>query len=135
MRNNFLTKDIVINKFKQESEQQYASWNDIIIAYKMDKLSFLKQRQMPKLSDRHVFPHLIPKMKVRYATEVLSRTVANFMNVVLTLSKGKILKLLINTMTIMLILVTHIINNIFFLQVFLILKRVKCVYRSVQKQR
>ncbi|XP_024869162.1 uncharacterized protein LOC112456716 isoform X2 [Temnothorax curvispinosus] len=47
-----------------------------------------RKRQMPKLNDRHIFPNLIPKMKVKYATQVISHTVANFINIVLTWNKG-----------------------------------------------
>lgn len=45
---------------------------------------------MPKLTVKHVIPHLIPKMRVKYAAEVFSRTVSNFMDIILYLSGGKI---------------------------------------------
>lgn len=54
----------------------------------MDKYSLFKQRQMPKLVDKHVIPPIIPKMRVKYATQVLSHTVANFMDVVLKINQG-----------------------------------------------
>lgn len=79
-----------MNKFTKRTVKRFATWNDIIIAYEMDKNSFFRQRQMPKLTDRHIFANVIPKMKVKYATQVLSHTVANFIDVVLTLNKGKI---------------------------------------------
>ncbi|XP_011699993.1 PREDICTED: uncharacterized protein LOC105457175 [Wasmannia auropunctata] len=85
VRNNLLTKDLLI---KNKDCEEFASWNDIIIAYEMDKYSFFKQRQLPKLTDKHVFPELIPKMKVKYATQVLSHTLANFIDVVMTLNQG-----------------------------------------------
>lgn len=88
VRNNLLTKDLVIDKYKKKNEQKFASWNDIVTAYEMDKFSYLRQRQMPKLTDKHIFTSFIPKMKVKYATQVLSHTVVNFMDVVLTLNKG-----------------------------------------------
>lgn len=84
VRNNLLTKDLVMDKFKKTTEKRFVTWNNIIVAYDMDKNSFLRQRQMPKLTDRHIFAHLIPKMKVKYATQALSHTVANFIDVVLT---------------------------------------------------
>lgn len=90
VRNNLLTKDLVNDKYKKESERQFASWKDIVVAYEMDKYSFLIQRQMPQLIDRHIYSHLIPKMKVKYATQVLSHTVANFIDLVLTWKKGKL---------------------------------------------
>lgn len=96
IRNNLLTKDLLINKNVKKDSEQFASWDDIITIYEMDKYSFLKQRQMPKLNDKHIFLNMIPKMKVKYATQVISHTVANFMDVVLTFNQGKIYYLYIN---------------------------------------
>ena len=59
-------------------------------AYKIDKHSLLRQRQLLKLTDRHILPHLIPKMKVKYAVEALSHNVANFMDIIITFNKGNI---------------------------------------------
>ncbi|KAL1505245.1 hypothetical protein ABEB36_004852 [Hypothenemus hampei] len=73
VRNNLVPKDLVA---------------DIQMAYEMDKYSLLKQRQMPKLTDKHIYSELIPKMKVKYATQVLSHSVANFLDVILTLKDG-----------------------------------------------
>lgn len=42
VRNNLLTKDLAINKYKKKHESEFASWNDIIRAYEMDKYSFLR---------------------------------------------------------------------------------------------
>lgn len=89
VRNNLLTKDLLIDKYKT-NEKCYACWKDIQQVYEMDKQSFLRQRQMPKLTRKHVIPELIPKMKVKYATQILSHTVANFMDVVLNLNEGTI---------------------------------------------
>ncbi|KYN27585.1 hypothetical protein ALC57_03044, partial [Trachymyrmex cornetzi] len=84
IRNNLLTKDLVNNKYEKESQKQYASWKDIIIAYEMDKYSLLTQRQMPKIIDRHIYANQIPKMKVKYAVQVISHTFANFIDLVIT---------------------------------------------------
>lgn len=43
-----------------------------------------------KLTDKHVMPQLIPKMRVKYAAEVLSKTVSNFIDIILHLNGGKI---------------------------------------------
>lgn len=92
IRNNFLLKDLWTNTNKKPNEDnKYACWDDIIIAYEMDNFSFLKQRQMPKLTDKHIYPKIIPKMRVKYATQVLSNTVSNFIDVILNLSEGKII--------------------------------------------
>lgn len=88
-----LTKDLLIDKYAKQNEKKYACWNDIITAYEMDKNSFLKQRQMPKFCDKHIYIQDIPKMKVKYATQVISHTVANFMDIILTLNLGNIYSL------------------------------------------
>ncbi|KYM96274.1 hypothetical protein ALC62_13090, partial [Cyphomyrmex costatus] len=80
IRNNLLTKDLVNNKYEKESQKQYASWKDIIIAYEMDKYLLLKHRQMPKIIDRHIYANQISKMKVKYAVQVISHTFANFID-------------------------------------------------------
>jgi len=77
VRNNLL-KDLVINKFQPELEKQFASWNDIVIIYEIDKYSFLKQRQMPKLTDKHVIRNVILKIRVKYVTEVISHVSCKF---------------------------------------------------------
>ena len=43
---------------------------------------------------KHIDPKLIPKMRVKYAAEVFSNTIANFIDVVLKLCGGKNLKLM-----------------------------------------
>jgi len=47
---------------------------------------------MKKLTDSYIFPHLIPKMKVKFTVQVLSHTVADFIDIILLLNKdGKII--------------------------------------------
>lgn len=58
-----------------------------IAAYEIDKYSLFRQRQMSKLNNKHIFQNIIPKMKVKYATQVLSHIVANFMDIILTLNQ------------------------------------------------
>jgi len=89
-RNNFLTKDTDIDFRKTCNEaKQYASWNHIDIIFEIDKNCFLKQRQLPKITEKHINPKSIPKMKVKYASQIFSKTLTNFMDVVLKLNKGK----------------------------------------------
>lgn len=42
VRNNLLTKDLLINK-NDRSNKQYGCWEDIITAYNMDRYSFFTQ--------------------------------------------------------------------------------------------
>lgn len=87
-----VTKDLWANRnCKRNEKKLFASWDDIVTAYEMDKFSRMRQRQMPKLTDRHVYKDLIPKMKVKFATQIFSNTVSNFIDVVLKLSGGKII--------------------------------------------
>lgn len=93
VRNNLLTKDLdtdITNK--SINEIKYASWDHVILTYEIDKLCFMK-RQLPKITKKHVDPKLISKMKVKYAAEIFSNTVSNFMDIVLKLSGGKARKI------------------------------------------
>lgn len=58
MRNNLLTKDLLIDKYKKHENKMYASWDHIIAAYEIDKYSLFRQRQMPKLNNKHIFQNL-----------------------------------------------------------------------------
>jgi hypothetical protein len=51
-----------------------ASWKDIEVFYDKDKS--LTIRSAPKLTERHLHPNNFVKMKVKYATQILSHTVA-----------------------------------------------------------
>ncbi|KYN04620.1 Putative nuclease HARBI1 [Cyphomyrmex costatus] len=81
VRNNLLNKHLLLNKDARlsERESQCASWDHIITAYEID-------RKMKKLTDSHIFPSLIPKMKVKFAVQVLSHTVADFIDMILSLN-------------------------------------------------
>lgn len=74
--------------------KQYASWKDIETIFEIDTNSTLKQRQVPKLTQKHIDPKLIPKMRVKYASQVFSKSVANFIDIILNLSNGKSIKAL-----------------------------------------
>ena len=73
LRNNLLTKNL---KFTlNDGIERVAKWSHIETAYKNDK-SCGSLRLMPKLTDLHVDKNRIKKMKVKYCTQVFSRTVA-----------------------------------------------------------
>lgn len=93
VRNNLLDKNLLFDKDVKYSERegQCASWQDITIAYEIDKKCFPHRRKMKKLTDSHIYPHLISKMKVKYAVQILSHTLADFIDMILTLNKGQII--------------------------------------------
>lgn len=76
-----------------KEDKQYASWSHIITCYDIDKNSFLKQRQLPKITEKHINPKLIPKMKVKHASQVFNKTFSNFIDVLLNFSDGKTITL------------------------------------------
>ncbi|XP_077279072.1 uncharacterized protein LOC143906696 [Temnothorax americanus] len=94
VRNNLLTKDLLLNKDAEYSERegQCASWDDITTAYAIDQKCFQHRRKMKKLTDSHIRPNLIPKMKVKFAVQVLSHTVADFIDMILTLNKDGVVQ-------------------------------------------
>ncbi|KYN12733.1 hypothetical protein ALC57_15092 [Trachymyrmex cornetzi] len=94
VRNNLLNKDLFLNKDARlsERESQCASWDHIITAYEVDRKCFQDRRRMRKLTDSHIFPPLILKMKVKFAVQVLSHTVADFIDMILSLDTDGIVQ-------------------------------------------
>ena len=66
-RNTLLKQDISAGGKK-------ASWNDIRLFYHQDKAK--QMRSAPRLTNVHVEPGAFKKMKVRYALQIFSRSVA-----------------------------------------------------------
>lgn len=93
VRNNLLNKHLMLNKnIYTDLKCRYASWDAIERLYAIDilnKYSDIQQRMMPKLINKHIYPNLIPKMKVKYAVQVLSHTVARYMAIVVSYKQGK----------------------------------------------
>ncbi len=67
IRNNLM-------KYTFKFGQYTATWQDIVNFYNKDKE--LPIRAAPKLTDKHIRPNNFAKMKVKYATQILSHTVA-----------------------------------------------------------
>lgn len=61
-------------KFKL-NEEYVASWSHIIQLYELDKNDF-DFKMLPKLTDAHVYPEKLKKMKVSVAAQVFSQRVA-----------------------------------------------------------
>ncbi|XP_025836406.1 uncharacterized protein LOC112906459 [Agrilus planipennis] len=70
IRNSLLTKDI---HFTQDGKEKVAIWSHILQLYRIDQGLY---KQCNKLTNEHVLPHKIRKMKVKIATQVFSHTVA-----------------------------------------------------------
>mgnify|MGYP002803931165 FL=1 len=67
VRNNLI-------KYDYHFDGKVASWRDIIALYNIDSKN--EYRCCPKLTNQHVFPNGFQKMKVKYATQVLSHSVS-----------------------------------------------------------
>jgi hypothetical protein len=76
IRNNLLERDAKFNW--KEPVEQIASWRDIITAYELDTGDF-DTRMMCKLTDQHVYPEKMKKMKVKLAAQVFSQRVSSTM--------------------------------------------------------
>jgi hypothetical protein len=68
VRNNLM-------KYNFHFGEKIASWDDIKVVYNRDQQQSL--RCCPKLTKKHINPNGFEKMKVKYATQVLSQTVAS----------------------------------------------------------
>ena len=67
IRNNLI-------KYTFKFRQYTATWQDILNFYNKDKE--LQIIAAPKLTDKHIWPNNFAKLKVKYATQILSHTVA-----------------------------------------------------------
>jgi len=75
IRNNLLTKDI---HFSIDGFQRIAKWEHIVQLYNTDS-AIPDSKMLPSLTDRHVIPGKIAKMKVKCATQVFSHRVSAIM--------------------------------------------------------
>lgn len=71
-----LTKDLVYKN--SEGVERKASRKHIVALYEMD-CGRLGERVCPKLTDEHVYPEKLRKMKVKNCTQALSRSVGVLM--------------------------------------------------------
>lgn len=82
IRNGLLEKDLY---FSKDGVQKVASWKHIVKMYEIDK-NRGAYSQFVKLTDEHVYPLKIKKMRVKNCTQVFSHTVATAMHVAAKLS-------------------------------------------------
>lgn len=77
IRNNLLTKDL---EYISEGKKHIAKWEHLILLHK-ENPGYKGVRLIPKLTDNHVVPEKLKrnKMKVKFATQTFSRTVATNM--------------------------------------------------------
>lgn len=74
IRNNLLTKNLT---YQKENVTKIAKWSHILL-YK-ENPGYKGIRLMPKLTESHCDPTKVPRMKVKYATQLFSQTVASNM--------------------------------------------------------
>ena len=65
-----------------------ASWNHIITAYEIDVHGDLIERHVPDLTEQHVYPGKINKMKVKHMMQVFSKKMFCFVDL-LAKASGK----------------------------------------------
>lgn len=71
IRNNLLNKDL---KYIENGKEKMAKWEDITNLHR-ENPGYRGIRLVPKLTDNHVIPNKINKMKVKFATQIFSQTV------------------------------------------------------------
>lgn len=71
-----LTKDL---KFTIDGVQRTDKWEHIVQLYNTDS-AIPDSKMLPRLSDKHVIPKNISKMKVKCATQIFSHRVSAAMN-------------------------------------------------------
>lgn len=75
-RNNLLNKNL---HFEMNGTKRVAKWEHLQQLYSVHS-SIPDAKMLPRLTDNHVVPEKIYKMKVRYATQVFSQRVSAIMN-------------------------------------------------------
>lgn len=70
LRNNFIN-----TKLKFKVNGHFVSWFDVIKTYEIDRKS-TTTRTLTKLTDIHLYPNNFQKMKVKYAAQIFSNSVA-----------------------------------------------------------
>lgn len=73
LRNNLLTKLLEIEVGSKE--RKYVSWDVVEAAYEKDKIRG-PDRHLKKITSVHVSPDNFQKMRVKYAVQVFSKTLA-----------------------------------------------------------
>lgn len=85
-RNNLLNKDLELDYIEADKnintnenvERKYASWDHVQMAYDIDQNGHALYKCMPKLTDAHIRPFKMKKMKVSCCTEAESETMSQF---------------------------------------------------------
>lgn len=77
MRNNFLTKYL---EYEDEdgTKKETEIWEVIRNAWYIDRILNPGNPRLSKITQEHIEKGKIPKMRVKYATQVLSNTMANW---------------------------------------------------------
>lgn len=75
VRNNMITKNIY---FDHQGKRKIAKWDHIVQFYNFDQIAD-DLRLCPKLTEQHIIPAKIKKMKVAYAAQVMSQRVSAIM--------------------------------------------------------
>jgi len=75
IRNNLLTKNLI---FTIDNITYEAKWQHIIDLYRKDS-EMENLKMLPRLTDNHVIPQKISKMKVKCAAQVFSQRVSSLM--------------------------------------------------------
>jgi len=110
VRNNLLTKNLI---FTWKCQKQEATWDDIQTLYTFDKANEVHElRALPKLTEAHVIPEKIKKMRVSIAAQVFSQRVAATMKLMSDYGKYKIIIILMQILK-QKYQITFIINKLF----------------------
>lgn len=77
-----LTKDLEINCANTKKSRQFASWRTIELAYKIYTNVNTCNRVLTKITEEHVIPQKIKKMRIKYATQIFSNTLAAYIGLI-----------------------------------------------------
>ncbi|XP_039302748.1 uncharacterized protein LOC120357108 [Solenopsis invicta] len=76
IRNNLISKDLLLRLSTPEEEDRFASWDTLKTAWIMDKKINTIRPLLKKITAEHILEDKIKKMRVKYAVQAMSGTIA-----------------------------------------------------------
>lgn len=81
-------KLIIVKKNLHDEDRKFASWDHIITAYEIDAYSLLLERYISNITEQHVYPDKVKKMKVKLMVQIFTKKMYQFIDL-LAITGGK----------------------------------------------
>lgn len=78
VRNNLMNKDLEIEVSKKNTNRKFACWRYLELGYDIDTHRGTLNRILTKITDEYIIKNKIKKMKVKFATQLFSKSVSAY---------------------------------------------------------